>query len=1112
MAKSSVGGSGQTSSVAHWLVRRFGRSDWHVKTQQRGNTLHVLLEGASVPSVQDGMAGLIDALSAETIQDYLPKDAATVYMVALYGRKRGESNHRWFEAVHLNQLDRYCSWLELERLGQGQTVPVQDGQSQNEAQQEGSGSLAVQVQSRPGGPIGGPIGGAIVVSNRSLAERGDLDSIARYLSETLSGYDVAVTVSSRPRKADPEAAPRLWVTCETAYSLDAALVADPIAQKLRELHLDFSDAAIVSRVRGEASPEWVLRVDLTPSDEMLQDWARWGDSGAIEILLREALADQASVTVQLRQKAVHVFCSALAPAQPSRLGQGYRGRTGSSAKNPSEPTLDRQTLTATIDQVLTQLAPQGVHAATIHAMPADDPDGAPLWLEWLTLPAATNEQLMEPALELAESGDLPALQFVLTRFLNPDLAVQLATGGLRVQLVRKPDMLHVMCDGPTCPDQATVAKPLARYVQQLRLPRVAGVRIYGRRSGLARPLWRYGRNFVPRSQDSQETAPQFMAVATPGDLLLSGAVAATVLAEPNLESPDLSAYETADPLADGRSADQSLDSLAAALDSGAIVEVSETLAPEAPAPRTPRWVWPETDWLTPIADPLRQTLMGTGLFVTMPDSRPIKLGKGKFGGSAANQTLSAQGLRSDSPDRRGSPIQQPTWMVATVWGALGLLSPLLLDLSVGQGLKWAYPPGPSASALPPELTLNGLGNRATEGFNNSGFTLSPPALGSPTGPTATGSAATGSAATSSAATGSAATGTPTASLPKFNNAILDLKIDRYHQLLLQEGPPDVLILGSSRALRGVDPVALGDRLGKLGFAGLRIYNFAINGSTAQVVDLQLRQLLQPDQLPRLILWADGARAFNSGPSDRTYESIVQSEGFAQLGSGIFATNRDNKALVPGFLGLQQVLSQGPTLDRVDRWLNLQLGTVSSLYHQRANLTDSLQQLWQGRRPGRSRPAAIPLIPNAPEGEGTLDDQGFIPLSLRFNPATYYQQYTKVSGAYDDDYQGFRMVGKQQDSLDRIITFAQQKSIPLVFVNLPLTTEYLDPVRRGYETVFQENMVRMMSDRRLLFRDLSELWPDRLDYFSDPSHLNLYGARQVSIRLAEDPLIPWPSAR
>ena len=68
----------------------------------------------------------------------------------------------------------------------------------------------------------------------------------------------------------------------------------------------------------------------------------------------------------------------------------------------------------------------------------------------------------------------------------------------------------------------------------------------------------------------------------------------------------------------------------------------------------------------------------------------------------------------------------------------------------------------------------------------------------------------------------------------------------------------------------------------LGYGDLDIFNFGVNGSTAQVVDLTLRQVLRPDQLPRLILWADGARAFNSGRLDITYNGIVASDGYRQL--------------------------------------------------------------------------------------------------------------------------------------------------------------------------------------------------------------------------------------
>ena len=83
----------------------------------------------------------------------------------------------------------------------------------------------------------------------------------------------------------------LWVSCEATYSPDPSLLAEPITQKLRDLQLkDFHEALISLIVRGETSPDWMLRVDLTPPDLMLQEWASWGDVTAIERLLKQKLA------------------------------------------------------------------------------------------------------------------------------------------------------------------------------------------------------------------------------------------------------------------------------------------------------------------------------------------------------------------------------------------------------------------------------------------------------------------------------------------------------------------------------------------------------------------------------------------------------------------------------------------------------------------------------------------------------------------------------------------------------------------------------------------------------------------------------------------------------
>ena len=142
----------------------------------------------------------------------------------------------------------------------------------------------------------------------------------------------------------------------------------------------------------------------------------------------------------------------------------------------------------------------------------------------------------------------------------------------------------------------------------------------------------------------------------------------------------------------------------------------------------------------------------------------------------------------------------------------------------------------------------------------------------------------------------------------------------------------------------------------------------------------------------------------------------------------------------------------------------------------------------------------------------IDIYGFLPLPNQFNPATYYQKYSKVPGNFDSDYDSFELQGKQQQALDSIARFTQRQGINLVFVNLPLTAEYLDSRRREYEDQFQQSMIQESTTLKFTYRDLSTVMPQQNALFSDPSHLNRYGAYDVAQRLSRDPLIPWSSEK
>jgi hypothetical protein len=151
--------------------------------------------------------------------------------------------------------------------------------------------------------------------------------------------------------------------------------------------------------------------------------------------------------------------------------------------------------------------------------------------------------------------------------------------------------------------------------------------------------------------------------------------------------------------------------------------------------------------------------------------------------------------------------------------------------------------------------------------------------------------------------------------------------------------------------------------------------------------------------------------------------------------------------------------------------------------------------------------ALDLV--TPDGKSLVDINGFLPLSVQFNPVTYYQKYARVSGAYDSDFESFNLDGAQTQALVALVQATQARNISLVFVNLPLTREYLDPVRQSYEDAFQQHLLGLAPQLGLIYRNLNGV-PElnRTDYFSDPSHLNRYGAYEVTRRLAQDAMIPW----
>ncbi len=1018
--------------------------------------------------------------------------------------------------------------------------------------------------------------GTLTISCERLARRGYPDAIASYLSEILGALGVSVKVSIREQGKEGSlergsggageqgsegagettvSSPlplvrRLCVLCESAYSPDPSLLAEPIAQRLRDLKLeDFRDAVICSQVRGEAKPDWMLRVDLTPPSQMLKEWARWGDVAAIARLLNQELAAFGiEVRATLKEFTLHLFCNKTFGKQGSggseeqrsggagergSRGAGERGSRGAGERGKggsfsvaSASTPDKQIVRDALAPILAAIAPQGIRAATLYGVeaPHSQEDETPVWIDWLDLPAAHHPDLAVSAVTLAAQGDRSALTFLINRLLNPNLDRKLQTGGIRVLILPKGDLLHIMSESPTCPSQSKVGPPIAQFLRQLKIPGIVGVRVYGRRAGQKLPLWRYGVEVgtavspaspvAPAKPLSKIARPTFEKDIAPEFAPSSADMAFTGLDGDLILTPDFPGESV---IADvgirprPRQLGKGLLGLQRSLVSFGLFVPNDALSTTVANS--------ERGWRDRRAA-IALVWAAAGCFLAFQTDSFL----GNFLESFASNSTQVEAQGSEGAGERGSEGAGEQETIADSFNAKPLTAAgsealpetkqtgAISQNSEGLGVE----PDNISNSKTREVSLPQLPlqqspqTNSTEVFNGSGFTK--PGTASIELPANSNSQESFSKLDS------------VESYPTFRSDQLDEQLVRYQKYIrTHKRLPDIMIVGSSRALRGVEPTVLEKALAQQGYPGLKVYNFGVNGATVQVVDLILRRVLPVEQLPKLIVLADGARAVNSGRIDVTYNAIATSEGYRQLAQGTWKihANRVSESTSKSAAAapLSPIAELMQNIDKrgveIEEFLNHRLEQVSGTYRNRDRLKTFLRslvisQVQPPRVPNKEQQIAEEKLIVDSGQTSEFESNGFLPIDIRFAPATYYQQHSKVSGDYDADYQSFQLVGRQTDAIKNLVEFTKAHNINLVFVNMPLTKDYLDPVRGEYEQEFREQMQQLAAETGLIFRDIGLLWPEARENFSDPSHLNRYGAVEVSKQLAKDPMIPWPT--
>ena len=336
----------------------------------------------------------------------------------------------------------------------------------------------------------------------------------------------------------------------------------------------------------------------------------------------------------------------------------------------------------------------------------------------------------------------------------------------------------------------------------------------------------------------------------------------------------------------------------------------------------------------------------------------------------------------------------------------------------------------------------------------------------------------------------------------FNIALFNEKLALLDwQITNKKRSPEILIVGSSRALRGIEPSTLEKALISKGYKGISIFNFGIDGATAKVVNLQITQILSRPQLPKMIIWADGLRAFNSSRSDLTYDEITASSGYKQLQESL-----KNKGANPETLSTNNSISP-----KLSSPIAQAIAIVFSTSTKHQEVRNSIVKSFDHATNVLSNSQAL-IAATMPSTAIALDSKGFVAFDVTFDPKTYFQKFPQVPGDYDLDYRSFDPNGSQFEAFTNVVDFCRRNNIELLVVNMPLHTTYLDMIRTRYEATFNQRMEELAQREGFTYLNISQVVQNQAELFSDPSHLNKQGAIAISQLLAQNPKIRWQSLK
>lgn len=280
------------------------------------------------------------------------------------------------------------------------------------------------------------------------------------------------------------------------------------------------------------------------------------------------------------------------------------------------------------------------------------------------------------------------------------------------------------------------------------------------------------------------------------------------------------------------------------------------------------------------------------------------------------------------------------------------------------------------------------------------------------------------------------------------------KADQIEGLAVGGSPIDVVFLGSSVVVQGVDPIAFNDAP-----TDLTSYNAALDGASLRSVEAWARNVVFPSLDPQAVVIGITTRDLNDrGVSQQEfYRSLMASNGL--------------QALQPN--------------SGVDRLLN-EIGDLSALLRIRPFL----------RQPGTTlldvlgEDSEVALLPG-PFGAAPIDENSFV-----YDSSESWRNFWRTRHFND-----FTMGGHEFTALQDLIDLAIEQQRRVFLVEMPLHEDYLSVQPNGEVEVARLHSLLLNLEGRAGVELISLADRYEPEDFRDPAHLNPDGAAALGAELA-----------